>query len=172
MADVSSDIDRSGKYRIWAIATDDSVWYSDVTCAKNQVYSVDPLCSSMSHEPWNYNGATLSHLSVSANGLQLWGVQSGGDVWYLGDGLSGSTWTQVPAPSGITTISVSGDGSTVWATTSSGQIYQRPGDLTSDWVAIPGYLTDVKVAGDGSTVYGIGGGYAVYYRGCAYPGKK
>ena len=127
----------------------------------------------MSHEPWNYNGATLSHLSVSANGLQLWGVQSGGDVWYLGDGLGDqSTWMQVPAPSGITTISVSGDGSTVWATTSSGQIYQRPADLTSDWVAIPGYLTDVKVAGDGSTVYGIGIDDAVFYRGCAYPGKK
>ena len=161
----------SGKYRIWAIdTTDGNVWYTDVTCTTKGQYG----CTGMfGNGWWKPNTAKLSHLSVSANGLLLWGVQSSGWVWYLGDGLGGSsTWTRVPAPSGITTISVSGDGSTVWATTSSGQIYQRPGDVTSDWVAIPGYLTDVKVAGDGSTVYGIGGGYAVYYRGCAYPGKK
>ena len=73
--------------------------------------------------------------------------------------------------SNMKSVSVSGDGRSVWGVTTINTIYYHAVDVSEEnlvvsggWTLIPGGLMQISVSGDGSEVWGVNSDDEIFYR--------
>ena len=96
-------------------------------------------------------GKRLGQVSVSSDGLHVWGVHPMTEEVFYRPGLEGC-WESMRGK--LCQISVSGDGCHIWGVNSCHDVYYRAG-LEGKWIKIPGLLSEVCTSSDGWTVWGI-----------------
>merc|ERR1711971_234031 len=99
----------------------------------------------------------MGHLSASADGCHIWGVNWHGEVWYR-NGIHGD-WERIGGS--CQRVYVSADGSNVFGIDSGDNIYWREG-FEGYWAWIPGKLKQICCSPDGSKVVGVNGNADVW----------
>ena len=111
------------------------------------------------HGAWTKLGGALTHVSVSADGQHIWGVNAGDQV-YRRD-VANAKWERVPGA--LTQVCVSACGGHVLGVNRGGAIYHRQ-RKDSAWTKLSGSLTHVSASTGARHIWGVNAAGQIYYR--------
>jgi len=114
----------------------------------------------LADETWENVWGSLVHISVSDDGGDIWGVNSGDDIYYR-NGRNGG-WRHIDDKQ-LKHVTVSGDGKHIWGLDSSDEIWYRDG-LDGSWTKIWGKLVYASVDYDGNELIGVNSIDDIYHR--------
>jgi len=152
------------------ITTDDGlhVWSLDTN---NNVYYREGLgnlkLAATDASGWIKKDGASTVIAVSGDGNNVWGITALGKAQYRA-GVSG-TWTAVASASTFKSITVSQDGSLVYAVDAANKIFKRfgKGDVNNNaaWIAVacPVEVVQVAVSGDKNHLWAVGKDNTIRY---------
>lgn len=109
---------------------------------------------------WEDLGGILEAISVSSDGMEVWGID---DQHRVVRRTSGE-WITLPISEKMQSISVAGDGLTVWCTDLHGRLcFYSTRDKTWDVTSMSGRLQQLVVSGGGDQICGVNHNKDVYF---------
>jgi len=120
-------------------------------------------------DPWTKISGSMTYVVTSADNEHLWGIDTDGHPYHKG-GQPDDVWTSVECEYALKSISVSGDGSVIWAIAHHEYLLRREG-LYGVWQVIPNDAKNwqsVSISADGNHVAGLDEADNVWNR--EYPG--